>query len=125
MSAVLAAGAAPFGTASFAQAYSPSPSASTYKGDAGSCPCSGKSLSDPFDGTFLAHDSGGLAVKTELIAPCCFVGEVNFLGTSEVVDVTVEDFDIPDCVAVDISDYDRPGRSDLVAAARDSDGMVG
>ncbi|MFE9771754.1 hypothetical protein ACFYOV_08810 [Streptomyces sp. NPDC005931] len=155
--AALAAGTALFGAAAPAQAYSPNPAVSTYYRDTDTCPCSGGTLTDPFDGTYFAHDAGGLAVKMELNASGWFVGKVEFHpydeklwvydtrndgdgfevtigysyggsyhdlgthaapGTSEVVDVTVKDFDIPEGASVDISVYDGSGRSDLIAAAR-------
>ncbi|MFD3497379.1 hypothetical protein [Streptomyces sp. NPDC058678] len=46
------------------------------------------------------------------------LGTFSAPGTSEVVDVTVKDFDIPDGASVDISVYDESGRTDLIGAAR-------
>lgn len=46
------------------------------------------------------------------------LGTFNAPGTSETVDLTVLNFDIPDGAYVDISVYDEAGRSDLIGAAR-------
>ncbi|MFC8868886.1 hypothetical protein ACFUAC_14665 [Streptomyces sp. NPDC057148] len=160
--ALLAAGAL-FATAAPAQAYSPDPSVSTYYRDTGTCPCSGGSLTDPFDNTYFAHDAGGWAVKMELSDAGWFVGKVEFHpsdeklwiydtkndgdtfyvsvayshngsrhnlgtfsapGTSDVVDLTVKDFSIPDGAYVDITLYDDSGRSDFIAAASGTGGAI-
>ncbi|MET9352591.1 hypothetical protein ABZY14_06145 [Streptomyces sp. NPDC006617] len=75
--ALLTAGAL-FATAAPAQAYDPDPSVSTYYRDTDSCPCSGGTLGDPFDGTYFAHDAGGTAVKMELNDAGWFIGKVEF-----------------------------------------------
>ncbi|MFH8973722.1 hypothetical protein [Streptomyces sp. NPDC017890] len=80
--ALLAAGAL-FATATPAQAYDPDPSVSTYYRQTGDCPCSGGSLTDPFDGTYFAHDAGGTAVKMELNDAGWFVGKVEFHPSGE------------------------------------------
>ncbi|WP_432135927.1 MULTISPECIES: hypothetical protein [unclassified Streptomyces] len=74
---VLAAGALA-ATAAPAQAYSPNPSMAKYYYDTDGCPCSGGNLTDPFDGTYFAHDAGGLAVKMELTRSGAFLGKVEF-----------------------------------------------
>jgi hypothetical protein len=47
-----------------------------------------------------------------------YVGTFTPPGTSAVVDVTVQDLDIPEGAYVDISVYDDAERSDLIGAAR-------
>ncbi|MFV0133094.1 hypothetical protein ACLGIH_07615 [Streptomyces sp. HMX87] len=160
--ALLTAGAL-FATAAPAQAYDPDPSVATYYRDTDTCPCSGGSLTDPFDGTYFAHDAGGTAVKMELTHGGWFVGKVEFHpydeklwvydtrndgdtvyvavgyssggsyhdlgtfsapGTSETVDLTVRDFDIPEGAYVDITVYDGAGRSDYIAGARGTGAAV-
>ncbi|MFC7815476.1 MULTISPECIES: hypothetical protein [unclassified Streptomyces] len=80
--ALLAAGTL-FATAAPAQAYDPDPSVSTYYRDTDGCPCSGGSLTDPFDGTYFAHDAGALAVKMEVNDAGWFVGKVEFHPSGE------------------------------------------
>ncbi|MCZ9354931.1 hypothetical protein NGM36_35090 [Streptomyces mutabilis] len=160
--ALLAAGAL-FATAAPAQAYDPDPGVSMYYRDTDGCPCSGGTLTDPFDGTHFAHDAGGLAVKMELDDAGWFVGKVEFHpndeklwvydtkndgdtfyvavgyssggsyhdlgtfsapGTSDTVDLTVKDLDIPDGAYVDITLYDGSGRADYIAAARGTGAAV-
>ncbi|WP_217146006.1 hypothetical protein [Streptomyces sp. AC627_RSS907] len=160
--ALLAAGAL-LATAAPAEAYDPDPSVSTYYRDTDTCPCSGGTLTDPFDDTYFAHDAGGTAVKMELNDGGSFVGKVEFHpndeklwvydtkndgdtfyvavgyasggsyhdlgtfsapGTSETMDLTVKDFDIPEGAYVDITVYDGAGRTDHIAAARGTGGAV-
>lgn len=76
-------GAALFATAGPAQAYSPNPVPYNYSYDADNCPCSGGSLTDPFDGTYFAHDAGGRANKTEIYSDGWFIGKVEFHPNDE------------------------------------------
>ncbi|MCX3060254.1 hypothetical protein [Streptomyces beihaiensis] len=76
LTAASAALAALVGTAAApAQAYSPDPDVKAIYRDTDYCPCS---LSDPFDGTYFAHDAGGYAVKLELRENGWYVGKVEF-----------------------------------------------
>jgi hypothetical protein len=61
-----------------AQAYRPDPDAHKYYRSTSNCPCSGGTLSDPFDGTYFAEDKGGGAAKIELIKSGWFVAKVEF-----------------------------------------------
>lgn len=61
-----------------ATAYSPDPDVWTHHRNTSDCPCSGGSLSDPYDGTYFNRDAGGRAVKLELISSSRFVGKVEF-----------------------------------------------
>ncbi|QNS04039.1 hypothetical protein [Streptomyces xanthii] len=79
----LALGALIATTAAPAQAYSPNPAPSVYYRDTGTCPCSGGTLADPFDGTYFANDPGGYAVKIELNQGGSFVGKVEFHPNDE------------------------------------------
>ncbi|MEV3858092.1 hypothetical protein AB0J38_27640 [Streptomyces sp. NPDC050095] len=75
--ALLATGTAP------AQAYGPNPKVSAYYRDTAHCPCSGGTLTDPFDGTYFAKDPGGYAVKLELNQGGSFIGKVEFHPNDE------------------------------------------
>lgn len=81
--ALLSTAGALAATATPAQAYSPNPSVSAYYRDTGSCPCSGGTLTDPFDDTYFAYDAGGYAVKLELNQGGSFVGKVEFHPNDE------------------------------------------
>ncbi|MBC9712786.1 hypothetical protein H9Y04_09395 [Streptomyces sp. TRM66268-LWL] len=61
-----------------AQAYDPDPTVSSYSRDTDTCPCSGGTLGDPFDGTYFEYDAGGTARKLELYSGDWFVGKVEF-----------------------------------------------
>lgn len=61
-----------------ATAYSPDPDIWTHHRYTSECPCSGGSLSDPYDGTYFKNDAGGRAVKLELISSSRFIGKVEF-----------------------------------------------
>lgn len=77
---MVAAGALLGAAVAPAQAYSPNPSVSITQRDTGNCPCS---LSDPFDGTYFAHDPGGVAVKAELYEDGWYVGKVEWHPNGE------------------------------------------
>ncbi|MGY0018782.1 hypothetical protein [Streptomyces sp. cg35] len=81
--AALATGALIGTAAAPATAYSPNPTVSAYYRDTGSCPCSGGTLDDPFDGTYFGKDAGGYAVKLELNQGGSFVGKVEFHPNDE------------------------------------------
>ncbi|WP_306432545.1 hypothetical protein [Streptomyces mutabilis] len=75
--APLAAGAL-FASAAPVRAYDPDPGVCTHYRDTDGCPCSGGTLTDPFDGTHVAHLAGGLAVRMELNDAGWFVDKVEF-----------------------------------------------
>lgn len=82
-SAALAVGALLNAAAAPAQAYSPNPTITAHYRDTDSCPCSGGTLADPFDGTSFAHDPGGYAVKLELTDERSYLGKVEFHPNDE------------------------------------------
>ncbi|WP_018531208.1 MULTISPECIES: hypothetical protein [unclassified Streptomyces] len=81
--ALLSTAGALAATVAPAQAYSPNPTVGTYYRDTGTCPCSGGTLTDPFDNTYFAYDPGGYAVKLELNQSGSFVGKVEFHPNDE------------------------------------------
>ncbi|MEV5608580.1 hypothetical protein [Streptomyces sp. NPDC052225] len=72
LTAALIGGALP------AQAYSPNPTYSVITRDTDDCPCSGGSLTDPFDDTYFRYDAGGSARKIEMYDGDWFIGKVEF-----------------------------------------------